>query len=74
MNDKPDISRTTTDLEVNNSFEVREKILEHRIRALNEEIIRLKRKCGEDITMDELLHGFGKQSGMYRVVRSKNYG
>lgn len=42
-------------------FEAREEVWRERLRILNAEIVRLKMKCNEDFTMDEMLDGFGEQ-------------
>lgn len=51
------------DIEVNHPLEADAKIAEWKIRKLQEEIIRLRLKYGEEITSDELLTGFAQPEG-----------
>lgn len=60
-----------TIIEANNPFEAREKIHRLEVNALNREIIRLKIRCGEEFTNDELIDGFGRQAHCFRIVKPK---
>lgn len=62
------------DIEVDSPFDVDKKIAEWRIQRLNAEIIRLRLKCGEDITSDELLMGFAQpDGGGFNIKRSPRW-
>lgn len=58
-----------TIIEANDPWDAERQIHQRQIAALNNEIIRLKIKCGEDFTSDELLEGFGDQERHYKIVR-----
>ena len=46
-------------------FEREKEIHRAEVDRLNKEIIRLKIKCGEDFTVDEMIDGFGNPPDMY---------
>ncbi len=62
------------DIEVDSPFDIDKKITEWRIQRLNAEIIRLRIKCGESFTSDELLMGFARpDGGGFNIKRSPKY-
>lgn len=61
-----------TDIEINHPLEADKKIAEWKIRKLTEEIVRLRLKCGEPFTEDELLMGFAQPDGGFRLKWSDN--
>lgn len=48
-------------------FEAREEIWREKVRRLNAEVARLKLKCGEAITENDLLFGFGDPPKMIHI-------
>lgn len=62
-----------TDIEVDSVFDIDRKIAEWKIRRLNAEIVRLRLKCGEEITETEMLMGFASPEGGFNIRRSANY-
>jgi len=43
------------------------------IRQLSAEIARLRRKCGELVTIDELVNGFARPEEGFNIKRSPNF-
>lgn len=52
-------------IDTRDPFEFEKAVQREQVSRLNKEIRRLKIKCGEDFTSDELLRGFGNPPDMY---------
>lgn len=52
-------------IDAKDPFEFKEQVHREEVNRLNAEIRRLKIKCGEDFTADELLRGFGNPPDVY---------
>lgn len=63
--------RPSINIEVDHPMQVKERVLEYQLREANLEIVRLKRKCGEPITIDDIMGTRGPNS--FNIVRSKKY-
>ena len=61
------------DIEVDNALDADMRIAEWKIKKLHAEIVRLRLKCGEHITMDEALRGFAVPDGGFTIKRSARY-
>lgn len=61
------------DIEVDHPFEIGEKIARWEVQQLRLEVLRLKKKCGEEITMGDLLNGFVKPTGGFNIKRSARW-
>ena len=63
-----------TDIEADNPMEANERIAQWKIRQLTAEIVRLRIKLGEPITVDEITSGFARPDGnCFNIKRSANY-
>lgn len=52
-------------IDTKNPFEFEKEVHREEVQRLNTEIRRLKLKCGEPFTADEMLRGYGNPPDMY---------
>lgn len=61
------------DVIADNPFDAKDKIHKRIVQALKSEILRLKLKCGEDVTLENLMGDFG-QPHAFNIKRTPRKG